>query len=688
MVTVKFSADFKKQARRAIGSVVLFIVTYLVLLVLAIGLTIACVSGGIFLIALYPTFITLALGVGLASLGVLVLIFLVKFVSQSRQDDKSHLLEVTREAEPKLFAMIEELVTEVETSFPKRVYLSGDVNASVSYDSSFWSMFLPVRKNLQIGIGLVNSLTISELKAVLAHEFGHFSQRTMKVGSYVYNVNQVVFNMLFQNDGYNNLIQRWGSVSGYFSIFIGLAKGVILGIQGILRKLYEVVNKSYLGLSREMEFHADEIAAQVVGSEPFQQALLRITIADQAMNTVLHFYDTEAMRKTRSQNIFREQSFVMRFLADQNNIHVIDGLPLLTHQEYSRFNRSKLVIKDQWASHPTTEERVERLQELNHERKTNSNELAGLLFSDYEQIQKSLTDFLFKRVAERKNTRIVEEQEFQEGFMKEFRNSSFPDCFNGYYDDKSPVAFATYGSLSDDNYRHDLFARDHVDKVYYGIALKNDVDIIRQIADGKIPIKTFDYDGRKYNAVEASSLVLQVESELTQLNREIEQHDEIIYRHFRSLEQKLGVNRLTALYSSLAQAEKDIESDGAFISNLASELNFTQVTTPTDTIQENFDRIRPIETEFKEKIRKILETPRHQNELTTEVRQKFERYISKDWNYFGLQTYLSENLELLFACMHQFSAVLSRDFFLTKRDLLAYQEGLMTGSVITSPDHQ
>jgi Zn-dependent protease with chaperone function len=37
-------------------------------------------------------------------------------------------------------------------------------------------MFLPIKKNLQIGLGLVNSLNVSEFKAVMAHEFGHFTQ--------------------------------------------------------------------------------------------------------------------------------------------------------------------------------------------------------------------------------------------------------------------------------------------------------------------------------------------------------------------------------------------------------------------------------------------------------------------------------------------------------------------------------
>jgi hypothetical protein len=40
-------------------------------------------------------------------------------------------------------------------------------------------MFLPVRKKLEIGVGPVNSINASELKAVIAHEFVHFSKRSM-----------------------------------------------------------------------------------------------------------------------------------------------------------------------------------------------------------------------------------------------------------------------------------------------------------------------------------------------------------------------------------------------------------------------------------------------------------------------------------------------------------------------------
>jgi Zn-dependent protease with chaperone function len=89
------------------------------------------------------------------------------------------------------------------------------------------------------------------------------------------------------------LVQRWANVSGYFSIFVIIAGKINEGIQWILRKLYVVVNKNYLGLSREMEFHADEIAASVTGYEPLKNSLLRMALADLSFNNVLNFYNNK-----------------------------------------------------------------------------------------------------------------------------------------------------------------------------------------------------------------------------------------------------------------------------------------------------------------------------------------------------------------------------------------------------------
>ncbi|ASZ13879.1 M48 family metallopeptidase [Chitinophaga pendula] len=209
-MTVAISAAFRKMTIRAVLAIVLFIFTYLLLFALAAGLTLASGFAGFIVIsAIGLNYISAAIGLGLISVGVLILYFLIKFLFKQHKVDRSHLTELTREEQPELFAFIEEIVQQVGTTFPKKIYLASDVNAAVFYDSSFWSMFFPVRKNLLIGIGLINTVSRLELKAILAHEFGHFSQRSMKLGSYVYNVNQVIYNMLHDNESFNRVLQNW-----------------------------------------------------------------------------------------------------------------------------------------------------------------------------------------------------------------------------------------------------------------------------------------------------------------------------------------------------------------------------------------------------------------------------------------------------------------------------------------------
>jgi Zn-dependent protease with chaperone function len=130
-----------------------------------------------------PKIFMVIVGLGLMCLGISVIYFLIKFIFVRSKDENASRVEITENQQPRLFAFIRQLSKETHTPFPKKIFISPDFNACVFYNSGFRSMFLPVRKNLEIGLGLVNSINASELKAVIAHEFGHFSQRSMKLGS-------------------------------------------------------------------------------------------------------------------------------------------------------------------------------------------------------------------------------------------------------------------------------------------------------------------------------------------------------------------------------------------------------------------------------------------------------------------------------------------------------------------------
>lgn len=677
---IKVSSEFKAQTTKAIISINLFILTYLLMLVFAVGLTVLCVYGGIMLIAIRPMFVTIALGIGLASLGILVLFFLLKFIFQSHKIDRSHLIEIRKVDEPKLFNLIDEIVKKVDTNFPKKVYLSADVNAAVFYDSSFWSMFFPIKKNLQIGLGLVNTVSKSELTAILSHEFGHFSQRTMKVGSYVYNVNQVIFNLLFDNESYDNLIQRWANVSGYFSIFVVMAVKIIEGIKWVLKQMYGIVNKSYMGLSREMEFHADEIAANVTGYEPLKNSLLRLSLADHSFNNVLSFYEKKIAYNQKSENIFRDHLFVTNFIAQDNNIEIRDNLPQISENELNKFNKSKLVIKDQWASHPSTEDRIAMLEKTGLSAKNIDNESANSLFTDIERTQREFTSKMFNKVVYTGECSAIPFESFQADFKKEFVESTFPKVYNGYYENKNPLFFDIQHveHYSEDIKPEELFSENKIEIVYTALSLQSDIDAIKQISDKTLDVKTFDYDGIKYTKKDCNDLLQKLELDLKNLNELIKLNDIRIYRFFSAMESDTtNYSVLEKLYNQLFDYDKDFDSKYDVYIKLSNALQFINFTTPFEQIKANFISIVPLEEELKKGIRELLENQDYQTELTKDIKDNFELYLSKKWQYFGNEIYLDKNLEILFTAMNNYAFLLSRGYFLIKQKLLNYQVDLM-----------
>jgi Zn-dependent protease with chaperone function len=117
--------------------------------------------------------------------------FMLKSLFFVRKGSGSDGIEIKRAEQPRLFAFLDRLADEAGAPRPRRVFLSGAVNAAVFYDLSLLNLLFPSRKNLDIGLGLVNVLSLGEFKAVCAHEFGHFAQRSMAVGRWVYTAQQV-----------------------------------------------------------------------------------------------------------------------------------------------------------------------------------------------------------------------------------------------------------------------------------------------------------------------------------------------------------------------------------------------------------------------------------------------------------------------------------------------------------------
>jgi Zn-dependent protease with chaperone function len=157
----------------------------------------------------------------------LLFLYLLKGLFKRSRQDESLLEEITEEEQPDLFAFIRRICADTGAPFPKHIYVTPEVNAAVFYHSSFLNLFFPTRKNLLIGLGLVNNLNISEFKAVLAHEFGHFSQKSMKLGTYVYVANKVLADIIYGRDFLDDIVHQAKGWDLRIAIFAWVFLGVL-----------------------------------------------------------------------------------------------------------------------------------------------------------------------------------------------------------------------------------------------------------------------------------------------------------------------------------------------------------------------------------------------------------------------------------------------------------------------------
>lgn len=73
-------------------------------------------------------------------------IFLIKPLFQFSATKNPNRIEIKRADAPVLFELIDETAKSTDVNFPKRVYVSSDVNACVFYNTTFWNIFFPVKK--------------------------------------------------------------------------------------------------------------------------------------------------------------------------------------------------------------------------------------------------------------------------------------------------------------------------------------------------------------------------------------------------------------------------------------------------------------------------------------------------------------------------------------------------------------
>src|SRR5207237_2757266 len=138
--------------------------------------------------------------------------------------------------QPRLFAELQTVARAVGEAMPAEVYISPEMNAGVLQRGR--------RRVMVLGLPLMQALTVNEMRAVLAHEFGHYHGGDTRLGPWIYKTRAAIGRTLQGLAGYSAMLQKpfvW-----YGNMFLRISHAI----------------------SRRQELTADQLAAQLYGAAP------------------------------------------------------------------------------------------------------------------------------------------------------------------------------------------------------------------------------------------------------------------------------------------------------------------------------------------------------------------------------------------------------------------------------------
>lgn len=327
-------------------------------------------------------------GVGVGFLA----LFMIKAVFFIKRGGANAGLEITAADQPRLFAFLHRLADEAHAPRPHRVFVSHQVNAAVFYDLSLLNLVIPSRKNLVIGLGLVNVLTLGEVKAVLAHELGHFAQRTMAIGRWVYIGQQIAGQLVARRDAFDQLLAGVSAMDLRIGWIGWVMRLIVWAIRALVDTLFGWVVIAERVLAREMEFQADRVAVALTGSDSLVHALYRLEAADHALDLALSFVAGELRAGHSAEDVFTLQTRMLervRLIYGEPHYGLVppaDGAP-----EARRLFQAQLAAPPRmWASHPPSNEREDEAKRT-YIAAPLDDRAAWLLFDDAAALRRRVT---------------------------------------------------------------------------------------------------------------------------------------------------------------------------------------------------------------------------------------------------------------------------------------------------------
>jgi Zn-dependent protease with chaperone function len=565
------SKSFKKHIWIASGALILFMGLYLAL----------CSWSLLKAWHLFTTAATGGRGGGASVIAALFLaflgIFMLKALFFRNRAKNEGIVQITKEEEPQLFEFVNRVADEAKAPRPKKIFLSNRVNACVFYDLSVLNLIFPTRKNLEIGLGLVNTLDLGEFKSIIAHEFGHFAQKSMIIGRWVYVANRIAYQIVAKRDVFDNIINGISRLDLRIAWIGWILSILVWAIRSVSDTLFMIVLLTQRALSREMEFHADMVAVSLTGSDAIVNSLYKLQAADEAYENALEFVNLQLKDKKAVSDIYAIQSNYIRHMAGVLNNPEYCVSPKIPEGQESSYK----VFRDQiahppkmWSTHPSNIDR-EKNAKTTYIKSEPDTRSPWLLFKDAEKTKSKLTLDLYTNQKEKPG--ILSTQESIALHNKDFQRSFLIPRYRGIYQNRNILidyndAADIYEPSFDQSQLTDKFTE------LYPESLQKQLTALRNLEEGVALLnglnnKTLNakegkiiFRGREISRKELPVVIGATKRELNEEREKLNEHDKLCRNVHYQAAKKIGngwdtyLASLTKLVHFCEHSERNMEA--------------------------------------------------------------------------------------------------------------------------------
>jgi Zn-dependent protease with chaperone function len=496
------TSSYKVRAGLAVFSVLLFFILYFSMIVFFGYLVQLAFFYPVYQINNLTGMLVIKIGMILGT--VALFIFSLKFLFKIKNNKPKNRILLKKDEFPQIFDYIQQICKDTGAPTPGKIFIDTEINAYVSYSNVWQSLFLPVKKNLTIGAGLLHVLNLSEFKAVMAHEFGHFAQRSMRIGSYIHSANIIIHDLIFTRDGFDEALEKWRRTDIRFSVAAWLISPVIWVIRKLLYLFYLLLNILHSSLSREMEFNADKVAVRLTGSIPIISALWKLEHASKSWNETLSVAYSAAQLGKKTKNLYKHYWRLYDECSSERE-SFIRNLNRNEKGQQTFFNGEEFSIVNMYSSHPPHKQREESAK-FPFVDCVIDNRSSEIILGNNEFILEQLTELMYavnhniigkcETVSDSEFDNYIKNELINKELFQNFDNT-FEQRFLQIPEKESRIDFYLYEQGKFENIESEL--KSELAKLNEQLLVfDNKLKQIQQWSEGLLKLPFFEHNGKKF----------------------------------------------------------------------------------------------------------------------------------------------------------------------------------------------